>query len=99
MIKDAIAKTIQREDLTQAEAEAAMMDIMTGNATPAQIGSYLTALRMKGETVDEITGSARAMRANVVRVPVKKSGALYDTAGTGGDGKHTFNISTGKSVV
>src|SRR3972149_607896 len=99
MIKDAMAKTIQREDLTQAEAEAAMLDIMTGNATQAQIGSYLTALRMKGETVDEITGSARAMRANVVPIPVKKNGSLYDTAGTGGDGKHTFNISTAAAFV
>jgi anthranilate phosphoribosyltransferase len=99
MIKDAIAKTIRREDLTQAEAEAAMMDIMTGNATQAQIGAYLIALRMKGETVDEITGSARAMRANVVPVPVKKDDTLYDTAGTGGDGKHTFNISTAAAFV
>ena len=99
MIKDAIAKTIRREDLTQAEAEAAMMDIMTGNATQAQIGAYLIALRMKGETVDEITGSARAMRAKVVPVPVKKEGTLYDTAGTGGDGKHTFNISTTAAFV
>jgi len=99
MIKDAIAKTIRREDLTQAEAEAAMMDIMTGNATQAQIGAYLIALRMKGETVDEITGSARAMRANVVPVPVKSVATLYDTAGTGGDGKHTFNISTAAAFV
>jgi anthranilate phosphoribosyltransferase len=99
MIKDAIAKTIRREDLSQAEAEAAMMDIMTGNATQAQIGAYLIALRMKGETVDEITGSARAMRANVVPVPVKTVGTLYDTAGTGGDGKHTFNISTAAAFV
>ena len=99
MIRDAIAKTIRREDLTQAEAEAAMMDIMTGNATQAQIGAYLIALRMKGETVDEITGSARAMRANVVPVPVKTVGTLYDTAGTGGDGKHTFNISTAAAFV
>ncbi len=99
MIKDAIAKAIRRENLTQAEAEAAMMDIMTGNATPAQIGAYLIALRMKGETVDEITGSARAMRANVVPVLVKKDGALYDTAGTGGDGQHTFNISTAAAFV
>ncbi len=99
MIKDAIAKTIRCEDLTQAEAEAAMMDIMTGNATPAQIGAYLIALRMKGETVDEITGSARAMRANSVPVPVKKDRTLYDTAGTGGDGKHTFNISTAAAFV
>ena len=99
MIKDAIAKTIRRENLTQTEAEAAMMDIMTGNATQAQIGAYLVALRMKGETVDEITGSARAMRASVVPVPVKKDGTLFDTAGTGGDGKHTFNISTAAAFV
>src|SRR5512135_209608 len=99
MIKDAIAKTIRHEDLTQTEAEAAMMDIMTGSATPAQIGAYLIALRMKGETVDEITGSARAMRANVVPVPMKTAGTLYDTAGTGGDGKHTFNISTAAAFV
>ncbi len=99
MIKDAIAKSIRREDLTEAEAQAAMMDIMTGAATPAQIGAYLVALRMKGETVAEITGSARAMRANVVPVPVKRDCSLYDTAGTGGDGKHTFNISTAAAFV
>ncbi len=99
MIKEAIAKTIRRENLSQAEAEEALRDIMSGNATPAQIGAYLVALRMKGETVDEITGSARAMRANVVPVPVKKGDVLYDTAGTGGDGKHTFNISTAAAFV
>lgn len=99
MIKDAIAKAIRREDLTQTEAEAAMSDIMAGEATQAQIGAYLIALRMKGETVDEITGSARSMRANVVRVPVQKGGTLYDTAGTGGDGQHTFNISTAAAFV
>ena len=99
MIKDAIAKVIRREDLTQTEAEAAMNDIMAGEATQAQIGAYLIALRMKGETVDEITGSARSMRSNVVRVPVQAGGTLYDTAGTGGDGKHTFNISTAAAFV
>src|SRR5512136_97257 len=99
MIREALAKSISRENLTQAEAEAAMLEIMSGRATPAQIGAYLVALRMKGETVDEITGSARAMRANVVPVPVQKDGALYDTAGTGGDGKHTFNISTAAAFV
>ena len=100
MIKDAIAKAIRREDLTQTEAEAAMNDIMAGEATPAQIGAYLIALRMKGETVDEITGSARSMRANVVRVPVtERAAGLFDTAGTGGDGKHTFNISTAAAFV
>ncbi len=99
MIKVAIAKVIRREDLTQTEAEAAMNDIMAGEATQAQIGAYLIALRMKGETVDEITGSARSMRANVVPVPVRERAGLYDTAGTGGDGKHTFNISTAAAFV
>lgn len=100
-IQDAIAKAIRQEDLSQAESESAMMEIMSGNATPAQIGGYLVALRMKGETVDEIVGSARAMRANALRVPVKNGNgrALLDTAGTGGDGKHTFNISTAAAFV
>jgi anthranilate phosphoribosyltransferase len=100
MIKDAIARVIRRENLTQPEAEAAMCDIMSGEATPAQIGAYLVGLRMKGETVDEITGSARAMRANVVPIKVSHSeDRLFDTAGTGGDGKHTFNISTAAAFV
>jgi anthranilate phosphoribosyltransferase len=74
--------------------------IMTGQATQAQIGAYLVALRMKGETVEEITGSARAMRANAVPVPLaRRSEALYDTAGTGGDGAGTFNISTAAAFV
>jgi anthranilate phosphoribosyltransferase len=84
-----------------AQAEAAMDVIMRGEATPAQIGSYLTALRMKGETVDEIAGSARSMRAHVVPVhPSLPNGAmLVDTCGTGGDGKQTFNISTTAAFV
>jgi anthranilate phosphoribosyltransferase len=73
--------------------------IMTGQATPAQIGAYLVALRMKGETVDEIAGSARAMRANSVPVRVERDQAIYDTAGTGGDGAGTFNISTAAAFV
>jgi len=100
MLKPYLAKAIRREDLTAAEAEAAMQVIMSGQATPAQIGAYLVALRMKGETVEEITDSARAMRANAVRVPLKRNGdALYDTAGTGGDGAGTFNISTVAAFV
>ncbi|HLF25104.1 MAG TPA: anthranilate phosphoribosyltransferase [Anaerolineae bacterium] len=101
MIKEALAKVIQRENLSQAEAETAMLDIMSGQATPAQIGAYLVALRMKGETVDEITGSARAMRANAVPVPLaaRNGNRLYDTAGTGGDGRGTFNISTAAAFV
>ena len=95
-LKAAIAEVINGRDLTMEQAEAAMDVIMRGEATPAQIGSYLTALRMKGETVDEIAGSARSMRNHVVPVrPALGNGAmLVDTCGTGGDGKHTFNIST-----
>jgi len=100
MLKSYIAKVVNRQDLTAAEAEAAMQVIMTGQATQAQIGAYLIGLRMKGETVEEITGSARAMRANAVPVPLKRNGdALYDTAGTGGDGAGTFNISTAAAFV
>jgi anthranilate phosphoribosyltransferase len=101
MLKPYIAKALNRGDLTADEAEAAMNIIMTGQATQAQIGAYLVALRMKGETVEEIAGSSRAMRANAVPVPLRGTGgaALYDTAGTGGDGAGTFNISTAAAFV
>src|SRR5690606_12302152 len=82
------------------EAEAVMNQIMTGEATDAQIGAYLMALGMKGETQDEIVGSARAMRANAMKVPVRIDGAeLLDTCGTGGDKSGTFNISTTVAFV
>ncbi len=100
MLKPYINKVINRRDLTADEAQEAMTIIMTGQATPAQIGGYLVALRMKGETVDEITGSARAMRAQSSKVPYHVNGSpLVDTAGTGGDGAHTFNISTAAAFV
>lgn len=100
MLKPFLNKLIHHETLTAAEAEEAMTIIMTGQATPAQIGGYLVALRMKGETVDEIVGSARAMRAQASRVPYQADGTpLLDTAGTGGDGAHTFNISTAAAFV
>jgi anthranilate phosphoribosyltransferase len=92
-IQSAIKKVSQQEHLSQAEAQAAMRDIMTGQATPAQVGAYLMGLRLKGETPDEITGSARAMRDVVNRVSLKSTVAI-DTCGTGGDGANTFNIST-----
>ena len=101
-LKNYIGEVINARDLTQDEARLAMDAIMDGEATPAQIGSYLTALRMKGETVDEIAGSAASMRQHVVPVPVPASlsgGVLLDTCGTGGDGKHTFNISTTAAFV
>ncbi len=100
MLKPYIQKVINRQDLDAEEAETAMGIIMDGQATDAQIGGYLVALRMKGETVDEITGSARAMRAHAARVPLQINGdPLLDTAGTGGDGAHTFNISTAAAFV
>ena len=100
MLKIFIAKAINRIDLTAEEAREAMNIIMTGQATPAQIGSYLTALRMKGETIPEITGSVRAMRENAVTIAPQVNGEhLYDIVGTGGDGKFTFNISTAAAFV
>ncbi len=100
MLKELYAKAVHRQDLTAAEAESAIDEIMSGNATPALMGAFLTALRMKGETVDEITGAARAMRAHGVKVPVSSaSRPLFDTAGTGGDGTHTFNLSTAAAFV
>ncbi len=100
MLKPYLAKLIQRQNLSSGEAEEAMTVIMTGQATQAQIGGYLVGLRMKGETVDEITGSARAMRAQASRVQLVEDGRpVLDTAGTGGDGSHTFNISTTAAFV
>jgi len=95
MLREAIKKATRGEDLTREEMELAMEEVMAGNATSAQIGCLLTALKMKGETVAEITGAATVMRRNAVRVPVENNGKpLLDTCGTGGDGLGTFNIST-----
>ncbi len=100
MIREALAKILDGEHLTQEEAYGAMQTIMRGEATPAQIGGYLVALRMKGETVDEIVGSARAMRDSAVRIQPRTDGRpLMDTCGTGGDGSGTFNISTTAAFV
>jgi len=100
MLKPYIAKAINRLDLSEEEAEAAMTIIMTGQATQSQVGAYLVALRMKGETIPEITGSVRAMRAVAVKVPLAdRSTPVYDIVGTGGDGAHTFNISTAAAFI
>lgn len=100
MLHDYIGKLLAYQNLTEAEAREAMEIIMTGQATEAQIGGYLIALRMKGETANEITGSARAMRDQANAVTVHRNGAsLLDTCGTGGDGQHTFNISTAAAFV
>ena len=100
MLKPYINKIIQHQNLTAEEAEEAMTIILNGKATAAQIGGYLVALRMKGETVEEVVGSVRAMRDHANRVPVSQEDeVLVDTAGTGGDGAHTFNISTAAAFV
>lgn len=97
-IKDAISHIVDREDLSRADMEAAMRQIMTGNATPTQIGGFLAGLRAKGETVDEITAAAKVMRELALSVKVT-SDNLVDTCGTGGDGKSLFNVSTASAFV
>jgi anthranilate phosphoribosyltransferase len=92
-IREAIEKLVNRIDLSEAEMIGVMNQIMIGEATPLQVASFLTALRMKGETVDEITGAARVMREKAHRVKINATTVL-DTCGTGGDQKGTFNIST-----
>ena len=99
MLKETLARLVARESLTSDEAAAAMGGIMDGAATPAQIAAFATALRMKGETVDEIVGCCRAMRARVVRIATPKNGPVLDTCGTGGDAKGTFNFSTLAAIV
>lgn len=98
MIKEAIARLVERQDLTEGETSACMEEIMEGLATPAQIASFLTALRMKGETVEEFTGMARVMRARVTPLTLGDM-MVVDTCGTGGDARNTFNISTAAAFV
>ena len=97
MIKEAIIKLAKKQDLTYTEAEAVMNEIMSGGATPVQMASYLTALSMKGETIDEITASAAGMRAHGVRLLHEMD--VLEIVGTGGDGSNSFNISTTSSLV
>ena len=100
MIQELIRKAIDRQDLTIGESAAAMNEIMSGEATPAQIGAFIIALGMKGETIDEITGCARVMREKATRIDAGESEYdIVDTCGTGGDGKGTFNISTASALV
>jgi len=98
-IQDVISKLIVGVDLSEGEAEDAMKSIMSGEATPSQIASFLTALRVKGETVEEITAFARVMRHFSVKISPHVSGTLVDTCGTGGDKIKTFNISTAAMFV
>ncbi len=97
-IREAIEKLVNRVSLSESETTEVMNQIMTGEATPLQVASFLTALRMKGETVEEITGAARVMREKAHRVKVGTKTVL-DTCGTGGDQKGTFNISTTTAFV
>ena len=98
MITDAIAKALEGSDFTRSEAREVMDEIMSGQATQAQIAGYLIALRAKGETAEEIAGCAEAMRSHVVAVKPERAD-LVDTAGTGGDGQRTINISTAAALV
>ncbi len=97
MIREAIEKLIRSADLSQDEASQVMEEIMTGEATPAQFGAFVIGLRLKGETVDEMTGFASVMRAKSLKVDF--SGPSVDTCGTGGDDRGTFNISTVTAFV
>ena len=112
MLKDAIYKVVTRQDLTEEEMTRTMDIIMTGEATEAQIGAFITGLRMKGETVTEISAAAKVMRAKATRIPVGNGlvdldrdeinvdqETVVDTCGTGGDATHTFNVSTVTAFV
>ena len=112
MIKKAIAKIVEHENLSEGEMIEVMNQIMSGECTPAQIGAFITSLRMKGETVEEITGAARVMRERATPVRVGKGvldidrddinidrETILDVVGTGGDGTNTFNVSTTVSFV
>jgi len=112
MIKRFIAKVVSGDDLTRDEMAMAMEEVLTGKATPAQIGSFITALRIKGETVDEIVGAATVMRAKARKIDLNnhvvnidrdeiniEDETILDTCGTGGDGTNTFNVSTATAFV
>jgi anthranilate phosphoribosyltransferase len=112
MIKQLIARVVRGEDLTEDEMAGAMDEIVSGAATAAQIGAFITALRLKGETVDEITGAARTMRAKTAKININNHAVnidrdeiniedetILDIVGTGGDGTRTFNVSTTTAFV
>ena len=100
MIREALAKLVEYKELTEEEAYTVAKEILSGEATPSQIAAYLTALRMKGETVDEVVGMAKAMLEYAVKIsPEVPPDKLIDTCGTGGDGKGTINVSTAAGLV
>ncbi|HBQ28030.1 MAG TPA: anthranilate phosphoribosyltransferase, partial [Desulfotomaculum sp.] len=98
MMKEAIARVVSGQDLSEEQAKQVMEIIMEGRASPAQIAAFLTALRLKGETVKEITGFARVMRQKATTISSTHS-LVVDTCGTGGDGANTFNISTATAFI
>ena len=99
MIKEAINKVITHTDLSEQEMIGVMNEVMSGDATDAQIGAFITALRMKGETVDEIAGAARVMREKATQVTIQDAEDVIDIVGTGGDASGTFNVSTTTAFV
>jgi anthranilate phosphoribosyltransferase len=99
MIREGIQAVVEGRNLTEAEAVAVMREIMEGSASPAQIAAFIVGLRMKGETVEEITGCARVMRDKATFIHTPPGAIPVDTCGTGGDGTHTFNISTTAAFV
>ncbi|MCX5902292.1 MAG: anthranilate phosphoribosyltransferase [Proteobacteria bacterium] len=99
MITKAIFKVVERMNLSEAEMMEVFEEIMDGKTTPAQIASLITALSMKGETVDEIAGAARCMRQKATGIPLHSKAEVLDTCGTGGDNRNTFNISTAVAFV
>jgi len=98
MLQEVIKKIVDRENLSENEAYESMDEIMKGFGTESQIGAFLSGIRVKGETIDEITGCAKAMRDNGVKVKLNSKYAI-DTCGTGGDGGKTFNISTAVAII
>ena len=97
MIRESIIKLSKKQNLTYLEAEEVMDEIMSGKATPVQMSAYLTALALKGETIDEITASAAGMRAHCIKLLHDMD--VLEIVGTGGDGSNSFNISTTASLV
>ncbi len=98
MIKELITKIVDKKNLTEEESIQAMNEIMSGKSTSAQIAAFITGLRMKGETVEEITGAARVMRKKAIALDLRQD-MIVDTCGTGGDGSGTFNISTVVALI